>query len=313
MTTKIFDCLAVPSPSFSKHKVLVAEAKTLAKRLVTNDAGMKFDETTLAKFLNDAKADAAIIGTDPLSAKVISTLTHLKAIGKYGVGCDNVDIPALKAKGIHFGWEGGVNRRSVSELALGFMLGHQRNIFRSIDRMQNASWQKDGGVQLSEKTVGIVGFGFIGTDLAKLLKPFGCEILVHDILDKTSNCRDIGAKQVAYDDLISRADIVSFHVPGGAATREMFGTKEISKAKRNLLVINTARGQIIDFDAVTKAVMDRKIAGYASDVFPDEPLSSSNFKIESGFYFTPHIGGNADEAVLAMGRVAIKGLRDFWR
>jgi D-3-phosphoglycerate dehydrogenase len=312
MTSKLFECLAIPSPSFSKHKVLLTEAKTLAKKIVINDAGVKFDETSLERFLNDAKADAAIIGTDPLSSRVISSLDHLKAIGKYGVGCDNVDIPALKAKGIHFGWEGGVNRRSVSELALGFMLGHQRNIFRSINRMQKASWQKDGGVQLSEKVIGIVGFGFIGTDLATLLKPFGCEILVHDILDKTANCRDLGARQVSYEDLVSKSDIITFHVPGGAATRGMFGPREISNAKKNLLVINTARGHIIDFDVVTKAVLTHKIGGYASDVFPEEPLMSSDFKVENGFYFTPHIGGNADEAVLAMGRAAIRGLLDFW-
>jgi D-3-phosphoglycerate dehydrogenase len=312
MTSKVFDCLAVSSPSFSKHKVLVSEAKSLAKKLVINDAGTKFDETTLAKFLIDAEADAAIIGTDPMSAKVIATLTHLKAIGKYGVGCDNVDIQALKTKGIHFDWEGGVNRRSVSELALGFMLGHQRNIFRSIDRMQNAAWQKDGGVQLSDKTIGIVGFGFIGTDLAALLKPFGCEILVHDILDKSTSCRELGVSQVPYENLVSKSDILSFHVPGGAATRGMFGAREIAKAKKNLLVINTARGQILDFDAVSKAVLSQEIAGYASDVFPEEPLISNKFRIESGFYFTPHIGGNADEAILAMGRSAIKGLRDFW-
>jgi D-3-phosphoglycerate dehydrogenase len=119
---KRFDCIAIPSPSFSKHKTLVSEAQDLAHRLVINDAGIKFDESGLISFLNGAKADGAIIGTDPLSAHVIKSLTHLKAIGKYGVGCDNVDLQALKDASIHFGWEGGVNRRSVSELALGFVI-----------------------------------------------------------------------------------------------------------------------------------------------------------------------------------------------
>ena len=143
--------------------------------------------------------------------------------------------------------------------------------------------------------------------------PFGCEILVHDILDKTLTCNDLGARQLPYEDLLTKADILSFHVPGGAATRGMFGVSELTKTKKNLLVINTARGGIIDFEAITKAVLDHRIAGYASDVFPEEPLISRDFKVESGFYFTPHIGGNADEAVVAMGRAAIKGLNDFWR
>lgn len=308
---KLFNCVAIPSPSFSKHKTLVSEAKALAHKVITNEAGVKFTEDGLRDFLNNSLADGAIIGTDPLSANVIGSLKHLKAVGKYGVGCDNVDIGTLKEHGIHFGWEGGVNRRSVSELALGFMLGHQRNIFKSIDRMQRASWQKNGGVQLSEKTIGIVGFGFIGTDLAKLLRPFGCEILVHDVLDKSAECRDLGVRQVSYEDLLRRADVVTFHVPGGSGTKNMFSAEQIQKVKTHCLVINTARGGICDFGAVTEAVKSGKLGGYASDVFPDEPMESREFTIESGFYFTPHIGGNADEAVLAMGRAAIRGLQEY--
>jgi phosphoglycerate dehydrogenase-like enzyme len=313
MSTKLFDCLAISSPSFSQHSLLVSEASALANRVVTNTLGTKFDETALAQFLNDAKADAAIIGTDPLSATVISSLQHLKAIGKYGVGCDNVDVPELKRKGIHFGWAGGVNRRSVSELALGFMLGHQRNIFRSVDRMQRGVWQKQGGVQLSEKTIGIVGFGYIGTDLAALLRPFGCQILVHDILDKREDCRKFSATQVPFDELLTRSDVITLHVPGGPATRGLIGKNELARVKANLLLINTARGEIVDFAITQSAVKNHQIAGYASDVFPAEPLLSNDFSIENGFYFTPHIGGNAQEAVLAMGRAAIEGLRSFSR
>ena len=313
MNAKLFDCLAISSPSFSKHPQLVSEAGTLAKKVVLNSAGTKFDAVSLAKFLNDAHADAAIIGTDPLSSSAISSLKYLKAIGKYGVGCDNIDLDAVKEKGLHFGWEGGVNRRSVSELVLGFMLGHQRNIFRSIDRMQRSVWQKNGGVQLSEKTVGIVGFGFIGSDLAALLRPFSCKILVHDLLDKSASAHSAGGTQVSFDELLTSSDIITIHVPGGAATRGLFGKNELGRLKTNTLLINTSRGEIVDFSAVQEAVKNSKIAAYAADVFPSEPLNSHEFPVENGFYFTPHIGGNADEAVLAMGRSAIQGLKNYWK
>lgn len=193
------------------------------------------------------------------------------------------------------------------------MLGHLRNIFRGINRMQSGEWVKNGGLQLSEKTIGIVGFGHIGTDLAELLGPFRCRLLVCDILDKSKDCARYGAKQVSYDELIQSADIVTFHVPGTPLTKNMLSSKEINAAKSSALVINTARGSIVDFDAITAAVKANRIAGYASDVFPKEPLSSKEYSIEQGFYFTPHIGGNADEAVLAMGRAAIRGLQDFWK
>ena len=311
MHNNIFDCLVIPSPSFSQHETLVREARTLARRVVTNNKGTRFDEAELLAFINDANADAVIAGTDPLSATVIERLENVKAVGKFGVGCDNVDIEALHRNGIYFGWEGGVNRRSVAELALGFMLGHQRNIFRSIDRTQRSTWKKDGGFQLTGKTVGIIGFGFIGTDLASLLAPFKCNLVVHDIIDKSEQCLSFSARQIPYDDLLRSADIVTFHVPGGDVTRNMFGEGQIDLVRPSALVINTARGSIVDFNAVSKAVQDGRIGAYASDVFPEEPLISSSFKIEDGFYFTPHIGGNADEAILAMGRSAIRGLKSF--
>jgi len=210
-----------------------------------------------------------------------------------------------------FGFKAGVNRRSVSELTLGFMLGHQRNVFKSINRMQDASWVKDGGSQLSAKTIGLVGFGNIGTDLAHLLKPFQCKILIHDILDKTDQAQTLGATQVPYDDLLASSDVISFHVPGGNETKNMFSEAQIKLVKPTALIINTARGSVVDFIATSKAVREHRLGGYASDVFPSEPLLSKDFLVEAGFYFTPHIGGNATEAVLDMGQAAIDGLKHF--
>ncbi len=118
-----------------------------------------------------------------------------------------------------------------SELVLGFMVGHCRNIFKSIDRMQNGNWIKNGGVQLSNRVVGIVGLGHIGLDLARLLQPFGCKIQYFDIVDKQSVAADLGATSVTYDELVSSSDIVSFHVPGGSQTFKMFGPPQIEIAK----------------------------------------------------------------------------------
>ena len=177
--------------------------------------------------------------------------------------------------------------------------------------MQQASWQKDGGMQLSEKTVGIIGFGFIGTDLAKLLAPFNCKILIHDILDKTSECQALNTQQVAYDELLKKSDIISFHVPGGAVTKNMFSDAQIKITKPGALIVNTARGSIVDFQATTAAVRCGSLSGYASDVFPEEPFLSKDYPVEAGFYFTPHIGGNAKEAILSMGISAVDGLRAY--
>lgn len=308
---KKFRCIAIPSPSFSKNKTLVSEASRLGEKIVLNDQSTKWSESGLIDWLNASEADCVIVGTDPFNRDVISKLKFVKAIGKYGVGCDNVDIAELKNRDIFFGWQGGVNRRSVSELALSFMLGHCRNVFRSIDKMQNAIWDKNGGTQLTNKKIGIVGLGFIGTDLARILNAFSCEIYYCDIEDKSQVASELGIKKLSYDELIRTVDIVSFHVPGGKVTHHMFGPTQIKQARPHLLVINTARGHVVDFAETAAAVKEHKLGGYASDVFPEEPLHSKDFPVSSGFYFTPHIGGNAEEAVLAMGRAAIDELKSF--
>lgn len=306
-----FQCLAIASPSFCKNKLLIDEAKTLAKNLRLNSSGERLAEGELIKFILDSEADALIIGTDPLTETVLRATPKLKAIGKYGVGLDRVDLKAIESRNIFFGYEAGVNKRSVSELTLGYMLGHQRNIFKSLIRMQHAAWIKYGGSHLSEKTVGIVGFGHIGTDLAELLKPFNCKLLVHDILDKKVVAHQLNATQTSYQELLKNSDIISFHVPGTPETRHMFGDGEIRLSKTNALIINTARATVVDFNAIVTAVRSGRLGGFASDVFAEEPFLSQEYSMEDGFYFTPHIGGNAQEAVLNMGRAALKALRTF--
>ena len=118
---QVFECLAVASPSFCKDKQLVDEARRLTRKLVLNDKGHRFTEDELRSFIAEHQPDALIIGTDPLTANVLSAATKLKAIGKYGVGLEKVDLEAVKARGIFFGFKAGVNRRSVSELTLTFM------------------------------------------------------------------------------------------------------------------------------------------------------------------------------------------------
>ena len=308
---KQFECLAIASPSFCKNKLLIDEAQKLAKNLRLNSSGERLAEGELIKFILDSGADALIIGTDPLTETVLRAAPKLKAIGKYGVGLDRVDLNAIESRNIFFGYEAGVNKRSVSELTLGYMLGHQRNIFKSLSRMQQATWSKHGGSHLSEKTIGIVGFGHIGSDLAELLQPFRCKLLVHDILDKRDEARRLNATQTSYHELLKHSDIISFHVPGTPATKLMFAEAEIRLSKMHALIINTARSMVVDFDAIIEAVRSSRLGGFASDVFPNEPLVSRDYKIEDGFYFTPHIGGNAEEAVLNMGRAALAKLRYF--
>ncbi len=271
-----------------------------------NRSGKILAGEELGRFLSGH--ETAIVGTEVIDAPVLDFCPGVRFVAKYGVGLDNLDLEEMKRRGIASGWLPGINRRSVAELVLGFMLGHCRNLYSSLDGMRQGRWLKDGGREVSSMTVGLVGFGHTGSEVARLLKAFGSKILYCDVLDKRSEAAALGASAAPFDELVRSSDILSFHVPATATTREMYGARQIAETKPGCLVINTSRGSVVDFEAVVAAVKDGRLGGFAADVFPVEPDDLSRFRDESRLYFTPHIGGNSQEAVLAMGRAAIQSL-----
>lgn len=314
-TTAHIKRVAVSAASFVKNATLVRELRELSEfgfEVWLNPLGHVMTREELIDFWRETKPDAAIVGTELVDAVVLDAAPGLKVVAKYGVGLDNVDEVELARRGIALAWTGGVNKRAVSELVLAFALGHFRNAGASIDLMRQGQWVKDGGRQLSNLRVGIVGFGHVGSDLASLLAAFGSDVVCHDILDKAHEAAKVGARQVSYDDLLAHSDMITFHVPATALTRGMFGAREIEIVKETALIVNTSRGSVLDFDATTQALLGGRIGGLAVDVYPSEPFKlSPELAACSRFYATPHIGGNTREAVLAMGRSAIDGIRTF--
>jgi len=304
--------IAIASPSFSNSSLLLEELKFLENTLIhPNTNGNRLQGDALIDFLNFSRANVAIIGLEPMTKNVLESCPHLKMISKYGVGIDNLDLETMKALNIKLGWTVCSNKRSVSELVLAFCFGHFRNVFSSIAKMRNGQWDKNGGRQFSDLTVGIVGLGEISFDLAILMKSFGCKILVSDVSEKTEKCMQIGAKQVPYLELLSQSDVITFHVPSTPITRNMFDQKEIGLVKKDAFIINTARGDIVNFEATCQAVQDKKIGGFAADVFPAEPADCSHLREIENLYFTPHIGGNSAEGILAMGHSAIQHVKNY--
>jgi phosphoglycerate dehydrogenase-like enzyme len=302
--------LLITSPSFCKDSQLVESASSLASKIILNSKGEKWGEEELIKIFTNNEIDSAIIGTELFTRKVVNATRSLKVVSKYGVGLDNIDQEALSDRNIAFYSKSGVNKRSVSELVLAFALGHLRNVSKSMVQMSQGNWIKYGGSTLSGKTIGIVGFGHIGQDLATLLQAFECEILYFDI-QRHIKLENSKIRFSSYDEILKLSDVITFHVPSTRITRHMFSMNEIKKVKSNVLIINTARGDICKFEDVCFAVKQKLLAGYASDVFPEEPWKTQGFDIVDGFYFTPHIGGSASEAIKAMGLAAIEGLESY--
>jgi len=302
--------VAVTSTSFGKSAILRKELKRVFPNCYFNERGQPYSGTALINFLKDA--DAAVVGTESITDQVLSQANKLKIISKYGVGLDNIDQMSLKKRNIALGWTGGVNRRSVSELTLCFMLGLCRNIFTSGYSLKNSKWEKEGGWQLSGKTVGIIGCGYIGSDVIKLLEPLECKILVYDLVDKSEFCKEHNAIQTNLKNLTANSDIISIHVPLTALTREMINKKFINQMQTTAYLINTSRGGIVSQNDLKNALIMNKIAGAALDVFAEEPPSDDDFLLLPNLMVSPHIGGNAKEAIEAMGRSAINHLVSFF-
>ena len=302
--------IKVTSRSFSRHTVLKKELETLFPNSVFNQDGPETGIPDLEQFLEDA--DGLILGLEMMDHSLLGRLKNLKIIAKYGVGLDNVDLEAAAEYGIQVGWTGGINKRSVSEQTLGFMLGLTRNLFRSGFELKSGSWDKQGGSQLTGKCVGIIGCGNIGTDLIHLLQPFTVKILINDILDRQSVVDNYQVKQVPMDELLKESDIISLHVPLTDQTFHMVNEDFLRLMKPSSFLINTSRGSVIDQSSLKKFLKDGLIAGSALDVFESEPPDDTEFLQLPNLMITPHIGGNAEEAVLAMGRSAIKHIKNYF-
>ena len=302
--------VAVTPPAFCKSPVLKNELSTLFPGAVFNTRDRYLNEPELIEFLLDA--DAVLVGRDTISEEVLASLPRLKMVAKFGVGLDNIDTEALARHNVAPGWTPGVNRRSVAELTLCFILGLAHNAFVTGYQLKRGFWQKEGGIQLEGKTVGIVGCGHIGSEVVRLLGPFGCRVLVCDIVDKSAFCREQGAHPAGFDELISTADFISLHVPLTDLTRNMVDGSCLDRMKPLAFLINTSRGEVVDLRALEVRLREGKLGGAALDVFPDEPPGNKNLLALPNLMVTPHIGGNAREAVEAMGRAPIDHLARFF-
>lgn len=303
--------VVVTSRSFGKSTVLKEELLRIFPNSVFNEQDKKLLGKELIEFINDA--DAAIVGTETIDSSVLEHTPELKIISKYGVGLDSIDQDSLKKRNIFLGWTGGTNQRSVAELTLCFMLGLCRNVFSSSFKLKKSEWDKNGGQQLSGKTVGIIGCGHIGSNVIRLLSPFGCNVLVRDIIDKSNFCQKQGALQVSLEEVIEQSNVVSLHVPLTKETCRMVNKKFLLKMKSTAFLVNTCRGDVIDQEALKNALNQKIIAGAALDVFVEEPPTDVEFLSLPNLMVTPHIGGNAKEAVEAMGSAAIKNISTFFK
>lgn len=302
------DRVAVCSRSFSKNEVLRQNLLSRYERVTFNENGLKLEGDSLVEFLKGHCK--AIVALEEITDGILSQLPELKVISKYGVGVDMIDIDAMRRRGVCLGWTGGVNRRSVAEMVVSISVSMLRHFPTAQREVAAGNWRQITGGLLSGRIVGIVGCGFIGKDLATLLRPWGCKILVNDIVDFPEFYSENNIEAVSLEELLRRSDIVTLHIPLNESTHNILSGARLRMMKSSAILINAARGGLVDEDELKLMLQSNRLAAAACDVFNHEPPTDMELINLPNFFATPHIGGSAEESILAMGKAAIAGLNE---
>jgi D-3-phosphoglycerate dehydrogenase len=300
--------VAVASRSFSTHPVLRHELQQRYPKIAFNDTGKTLKDDELIHFLDGF--EKAIIGLERLDAATLYKLPALKVVSRFGTGLDMLDLDVMRELGIKLAYTAGANKRAVSELVIAFALNMLRKLPQVNHAMRLGQWSQNKGRQLTGRRVGIIGFGAIGKDVALLFKAFHCEVFIYDLYQHDAFCLANEIQQIELDDLLEQSDIISLHIPLNHTTKNILNEQRLHLIKPTAILINTARGGLVDESILKSLLKANKIGGAAFDVFATEPTVDPELISLPNFFSTPHIGGSTEEAILAMGHEAIAGLEN---
>ena len=268
-----------------------------------NDLGRPLTGHELAQRLDGV--DGLLAGLDEIGAEVFEAASRLRVIARYGVGIDRIDLDAAAQHGVVVTTTPGANAAAVAELTLTLMLALCRELPRAEREVRDGGWPTLAGRELGSMTVGLLGLGRVGRRVALLLRGHGAEILAHDPYAEPQP----GMRMVGRDELVAASDILSLHVPATSETTGMVDRELLGKLRDGALLVNTARGALIDEDALLWALDEGPLAAAALDALAQEPPYAGHPLIgRADVIVTPHIGGQTAEARAAMARVAVDEL-----
>lgn len=296
---------------------LAADAMTLAAA-----HGIRVLPTTpylpaaeLEAIIRAEQPDAIIVRQGELTRPMIEASAKLRVIAKHGVGYNSIDIQAAADRGIPVSIAVGANAQSVAEHALALMLSVARQTALLDARMRDGHWDKSSanGIELYGKTLGLVGLGSIGSILMDLVGPLRMKVKVFDPYLKALPQRSNVEREEDFDRLLSESDIISLHCPLTEANRNLIGAAQFARMRPGSILINTARGELVDTDALVQALGERRIAGAGLDTFnPEPPPADSPLWGLPTLVATPHVGANTAEARDRVGVVAVGQVLDAW-
>ncbi len=243
---------------------------------------------------------------------VLKAAGNLKLVVRAGVGLDNIDIDAAEKAGVKVANTPGAPTIAVAELVMGLMLAWARNISRADAGMKQGKWEKSEleGTELREKTLGIAGTGRVGQAVGRRAKAFGMDLLLYDVKEVPGFAEEVGGRYVDLETLLRESDYVTLHVPLIPQTDHMIGGKEFGLMKSTAVLINTARGEVVDEAALIDALKNKKIAGAGLDVYEQEPPEGSPLLELPNVILTPHLGASTKEAQREAAVLAAKKIKE---
>ncbi len=257
--------------------------------------------------------DAVVAGNDHYSAAYLASpaAANLKIISRWGVGYDAVDVPAATAAGIIVAYTPGFTDEAVADLTLGLLLSIARHIPAGHTSMREGLWLPKWGVDVPGKTLGILGYGRIGSAVARRARGFNMRLIAHSPRQRPEAAA-AGVQYVSFDELLSQSDFLTVHAALTPQTRGLMGEAQFRRMKKSAYLINTARGALLDEDALLKALREGWIAGAALDVFTEEPLPAKHpLRTMSNVLLSPHQGSSALETGERVSVAAVQAVLDL--
>jgi D-3-phosphoglycerate dehydrogenase len=296
-------------------KIVVAEKISERGLALLREPGWQLAQPGAGELAAElADADALVVrSATPVAAKLLEHAPKLRVIGRAGVGVDNIDLEAATRRGILVMNTPGGNATSVAEHTLALLLALARAVPQLNASIHAGRWEKSGGAgtELRGKTLGLVGLGRVGTEVARRARAFEMRVLAYDPHIAPEVAREAGVELLPFDALLAQADFISLHAALSAATRQIVNRETLARMKPGARLVNTARGELVDEAALAEALRSGKLAGAALDVFATEPPSGSPLLELANVIATPHIAGSTREAQEEVGTLIAQQVRDF--
>lgn len=301
---KLCRVLVTPTSYAKNDPRLKTELEATVGEVIYNPTGKPLSSAQVAELLPGC--DGYIAGLDVIDRDALAAADSLKVIARYGSGVDRVDLQAAREKGIVVTNTPNANASSVAELTVGLMLALARSLPYAIASTKAGEWPRLVGVSVEGKTVGLLGLGAVGKQVARRLANFDCQVLAYDPAVDETTAQTYFARLTTFEKLVSQSDFLSLHLPVLPQTRGMVNSEFLGKMKPGSFLINTARGELIDEVALLEALQSGHLRGAALDAFTTEPPGPDNPLLSlPQVIATPHTGAHTDGATNAMGRAAL--------